>query len=84
MRQPVIGDIVFLKFYDHAQYSGVGAVVGHRGYIECEVYGRILGSNRLSYEIGSWVTKAKEDSINNEGFSVLKSTIIEVRVLRRK
>ncbi len=79
-KRPVIGDIVVLKFYDHAQNS--------RDALRFEAIGRVFKITKKAYLIKSWgyvneVDKAVDSNESNEDwFAIVKSTIDDIRILK--
>jgi hypothetical protein len=72
------GDIVHVEFLDHYSYTGANDI----GVMSIDAYGKVTAVTKLTLEIGSWITGDMQHSHNNESFSILKSTVVGVRILK--
>jgi hypothetical protein len=72
------GSIIHVAFLDHYSYTGANDV----GVMSIDAYGKVTVVTKLTIEIGSWITGDVQHAHNNESFSILKSTIINVKVLK--
>jgi hypothetical protein len=68
-------NIIYLKFWDHAQWSGRKAEP-----IMCELVGVLAGEDEVCYKIAPWVSDRRIDD-NAEQYAVIKAAIIEMRTL---
>lgn len=74
MRQPA--KLRYFKFWDHAHWSG-----GRARPIVCEVVGAVIAESKIAYSVAVWIADGKVDE-NAEQFSIIKGTIIEMRVMK--
>jgi len=68
-------NIVYIKFWDHAHWSGAEAAP-----IECEMCGVIVAENEIAYIVAVWICGQSIDD-NAEQFAIVKGAIIEMRQL---
>ena len=76
MRKPKVGDVVTIRFYDHASQMPIA---------ECEVIGRIKKIDRKSIELYAWKLNHADSEVcenNDEYYSIVRSTVIEMSLLR--
>lgn len=70
-----VGHIYHLIFWDH--------VAGGDELYKCEVFGRIVSQTKNSVTIGSWLIVGDMGDQNKEVFCILKSAIIQKKVLSK-
>lgn len=74
------GDIVHIRFYDHAE--------GSEDAMYFETFGRVEAITRKAYQIYCWryvkeVDRARDDNKENEdSYAVMKSAIEFIKVLK--
>lgn len=68
-------NVVYFKFWDHAQWSGSRARP-----IICELVGVIVGEDDVAYNVAVWICDRRIDE-NAEQYSIVKGAIIEMRRL---
>lgn len=71
------GDMVHVRFYDHCKCSGEDP-----GVITCEVFGRLIASDRLSITVACWLVEDMPLDSNTETFVLLRSAIRKIRRLK--
>jgi len=79
-KPPKIGDVVHIKFHDHAENS--------RDVMYYETFGRISAITKLGYKLLAWGYVNEVDRIvdsnpdNETEFAIVKKAIESVRVLK--
>jgi hypothetical protein len=79
-KRPVIGDIVEVVFWDHAENS--------KDALLFEVFGRIMGITSKAILVRSWgyvkeVDRAGDGNTDNENsYAIVKKAIDSIRVLK--
>jgi len=68
-------NMVWIKFWDHAHWSGAEAAP-----IECEICGVIVAENDVAYIVAVWICGQTIDD-NAEQFAIIKGAIIQMRQL---
>lgn len=80
-KQPKVGDIVHITFWDHSD-----AEVDTAEPLLFECYGRVAEATKLRYLISLWNTPGKSDveryNSNSEFYSIIRGTIVSARVLK--
>lgn len=78
MRKLRVGDEVRIEFLDHCKHSSLPSP----GALGFYVYGKIVEDTSLCYVVGCWVSTTKGDVDNIEAFTVLKSTIKQIKRIK--
>jgi hypothetical protein len=68
--------LVYLKFWDHCMGTADSLAP-----IECEVFGILKGQDDLAYYVISWICEANLSDPDSEGYCILKSTVVKLKVL---
>lgn len=71
-----LGQVVHLVFDDHCMGGKPGEP------IVCEVFGRIVEKNEKYVTVASWLEYGGKVDDNSETFTIVRSTIKKVRVLK--
>ena len=79
-KRPVVGDIVEVIFWDHAENS--------KDALLFEVLGRLIGSTRKAYIIRAWgyindVDRAGDGNPDNENsYAIVKRAVDSIRIIK--
>jgi hypothetical protein len=69
--------VVAIQFLDHCTGSDANLAP-----VKCEVVGLVLFENAEYIRVASWITEGQADNPNNELYVILKSCILQRRILR--
>jgi hypothetical protein len=72
-----IGHVYQLTILDHAMTSGDSL-----SPILCQVYGKVIKSDKYCYYVATWICGENESNHNTECFAILKSAIVAKRRLK--
>jgi hypothetical protein len=76
MKTPKYG-IYHLTFLDHTHGSPDAG-----GAMVCDVFGALYKQDDTSYYIAAWVADKDVNNVNNEVFTILKSTVLRKKRLK--
>ena len=67
---------VYIRFWDHAKWTGSNAEA-----LTCEVVGVYYAEDAVSYKIASWVCNGEIEG-NAEQFAIVKSAVVHIQPLK--
>ena len=79
---PKKGDIVHIILYDHADFTNEQILGDENEVLEFEVFGRLIKTTTLDYRVAKWITPGVDVDHNAEYYSILKSAVKYIKVLR--